>query len=83
MTETERMDRATDQLDTLIERRATTKEKANAAEEGWKATARAYNDEHEESRGHAWRTYWKRLAANHREIALDLERRAERLGTTR
>ncbi len=49
-------------------------------EELWKSAERLYREEREEARGHAWRTYWTRLAANHREIARGLEERARRLG---
>jgi hypothetical protein len=69
---------ATDQLDRLIASRAGSK--ANLEEELWKSAERLYREEREEARGHAWRTYWTRLAANHREIARGLEERARRLG---
>ncbi len=65
---------------TAEQKRATAKAQANAEEAGWKATTRAYNAEHQEARGYAWRTHLTRLAANHREIARGLEERATRLG---
>jgi hypothetical protein len=68
---------------TAEQKRATAKAQANAGAELWRSAEREYRAEHGEARGHAWRTYWTRLAANHRRIAEDLERRAERLGTTR
>ncbi len=82
MNDIEQLDRATGQLDTLIERRSTAKEQANAAEEGWKATVRAYNVEHEESRRHQWATYHRMLARNHAALAEENERRAEQLRAT-
>jgi hypothetical protein len=75
----EQLDRATGQLDTLIERRATTKEKANAEEEGWKATVRQYNRELEEARRHQRITYYRTLSRNLSRMAEDFERRAEQL----
>ncbi len=70
---------ATDQLDALIQRRSTAREVANREEEGWKATTRAYNVEHEESRRHQWATYHRMLARNHAALAEANERRAAAL----
>jgi hypothetical protein len=73
------MDRATDQLDRLIQNRATTKEKANAEEESWKASARAFNAEHQEARRYQWVAYHRMLARNHAALAEANERRAAAL----
>ncbi len=82
MTETERVGRATDQLDALIERRSTAREVANREEESWKITTRAYNAEHQEARRYQWVAYHRMLARNHAALAEANERRAEQLRAT-
>lgn len=74
-------DRHTDELDALIDKRAreaiSERDKANAEEQSWKESTRIYNGEHREANRHAWITYFKRAAANHRGLAERLEARAE------
>ncbi len=82
VTETERMDRATDQLDRLIERRATGTEAANERERKWKRGLEAHHAEHQEANRHRWVAYFKALARNHAALAEENERRAEQLRAT-
>ncbi len=77
--ETARLDAAGDSIDALIERRSTAREVANREEEGWKATTRAYNAAHEESRRHQWATYHRMLARNHAALAEANAQRAKAL----
>ncbi len=69
MTETERMDRASGQLDTLIERRATGTEAANERERIWRRGLEAHHAEHQEANCHQWAAYHRMLARNHARLA--------------
>jgi hypothetical protein len=70
---------ATDQLDRLIERRATGTEAANERERIWKRGLEAHHAEHQEANRHQWATYFKTLARNHARLAEENELRAKAL----
>ncbi len=67
---------ATDQLDALIQRRATGTEAANERERIWKRGLEAHHAEHQEANRHRWVAYFKTLARNHAALAEENERRA-------
>lgn len=71
-----------DEVDRLITRRAsepTARERANAEEESWKASTRAYNAEHREPHRHLWVTHYLTLARNLRASADRFEEKADAL----
>jgi hypothetical protein len=70
------MDRATGQLDRLIQNRATGTEAANERARIWRQGLEEYHDEHEEARRHMWATYFRTLARTHAALSEENERRA-------
>jgi hypothetical protein len=71
--------RAEDQLNSLIERRARQRSKANFEEEAWKASVRRHHEKLRRERRAEWFCYFSALASSLRRSAEGYEKRAEQL----
>ncbi len=73
------VERASDQLDVLIERRAQERSKANELAAAWEASARRHREKLRRQRRAEWICYWSALADSLRQSAAEFERKAEML----
>ncbi len=73
------VERASDQLDALIARRARERDDANVEEMMWKASVRKHNAKLRRQHRAEWFCYFSALADSLRRSAEEFERRAEKL----
>ena len=73
------LDSTEEGINSLIERRASERERANAEEESWKASTKAHYAELRERNRYLWIHYYRTLAANHAGIAAHFEEKANAL----
>ncbi len=70
------VERASDQLDALIERRARERSKANELAELWRASERRHQEKLRRQHRVEWICYWSALADSLRQSADAFERKA-------
>ncbi len=73
------VERASDQIDALIEKRSRQRSEANAVEESWKESVRKHNARLRRERQGEWYCYFAALADSLRCSADHYERRAREL----
>ncbi len=73
------VERASDQLDVLIERRAQERSKANELAELWRASERRHQEKVRRANAALWYSHFSALADSLRASAEEFERRAQEL----
>jgi hypothetical protein len=73
------VEQASAQIDTLIERRASSRQKANSLEELWAASERRHKARVHQEHRELWIDYYRRMAENHALLSAEHQRRARAL----